>query len=435
MAGRRRRITASGGVIRPASGLTAALLVALALAACGGARHAAPKQPPPVGNRIAGRRLTVYVSAPMRGPSALSGQAVLNGATLALNRIHARIGRYRILLRSLDDVPVGGTAWNGAAATLAAQTAAANPTTIAYLGDLNSGATAVSLPILNRLGIAQVSPYSGAVGLTFDGPGSSPGEPQAYYPTSFRTFARVVPSDYVQARAQVAVQQQLGCTETYVLTDGEYDGAAASAAFTAVAQQRRLQLAKVTAYLPTASSYLALGQSIAASGANCLLVAAITGANAVALVKQVAAANPQVRLFATSGLAESGFVDPMQGGLPETLDSRLIISAPTGNPAAHNRLRSGFASAYGRAYGTVEPAASDGYAAMQLLIGAIRHATDNGKQTAERVRVAQALFEKREHASVLGRYRITKDGDTSLDSYDLYKVAGGALRYWKTVKG
>ena len=33
---------------------------------------------------------------------------------------------------------------------LAAQTAAANPTTIAYIGDFNSGASAVSIPILNR---------------------------------------------------------------------------------------------------------------------------------------------------------------------------------------------------------------------------------------------------------------------------------------------
>jgi branched-chain amino acid transport system substrate-binding protein len=412
-----------------------AVALALMLAGCGSSRHTAPKQPLPVGDRIAGSRLTVYVSAPMRGPSAPSGEAVMNGATLALDRIHARIGRYHILLRALDDVSVGKTAWNGAAATLAAQTAARDPTTIAYLGDLNSGASAVSIPILNRLGIAQVSPYSGAVGLTSDGPGSSPGEPQAYYPTTLRTFARVIPSDYVQAQVQVTIQRQLGCTDTYVLTDAEYDGAAASAAFTAVAQIRHLQVAKVADYIPTESSYTGLGQSIASSGANCALIAAITGSNAVALVTQVAAKNPRLRLFATSDLAESGFIDPAEGGIPTAVDGQLVITAPTGDQAAQSPAQRGFESAYRRVYGTVEPTAIDGYAAMQLLIRAIRHATDDGRRTAQRVLVARSLFGRREHASVLGRYRITADGDTSLESYDVYKVAGGALRYWKTVKG
>jgi ABC-type branched-subunit amino acid transport system substrate-binding protein len=239
----------------------------------------------------------------------------------------------------------------------------------------------------------------------------------------------------VQAQAQVTVQQQFGCTDTYVLTDGEYDGAAASAAFAAVAQMRHLHVAKVTAYVPTASNYTAVGRSIAASGADCVMIAAITGSNASALVTQIAAQNPQLRLFATSGLAEGGFVDPTEGGIPKSVDGQLVITAPTGDQAARSRAQRGFATAYRRVYGTVEPMAIDGYAAMQLLIGAIRHATDNGRRTAQRVRVAQALFGKREHASVLGRYRITGDGDTSLDSYDVYKVADGALRYWKTVKG
>ena len=49
------------------------------------------------------------------------------------------------------------------------------PTTIGYVGDLNSGASAISIPPLNRAGIPQVSPTSTAVGLTSSALGSFPG--------------------------------------------------------------------------------------------------------------------------------------------------------------------------------------------------------------------------------------------------------------------
>ena len=45
-----------------------------------------------------------------------------------------------------------------------AKTAAQDPSTIAYLGDLDSGATAVSLPLINAAGILQVSPASPYIG-------------------------------------------------------------------------------------------------------------------------------------------------------------------------------------------------------------------------------------------------------------------------------
>jgi branched-chain amino acid transport system substrate-binding protein len=415
-----RRVTASAAV------------VALAVAGCG--HHDAPDATP-TGNRIHGDRLTIYVSVPLIGPSAVSGRAVVDGATLAIDRVHARVGRYRITLKAVDDVPPGGLYWSGAATTLAAQTAAANATTIAYIGDFNSGASAVSIPILNRLAIAQISPYSSAVGLTSDGIGSSPGEPQAYYPTALRTFARVVPNDYVQAEAQVTLQQGLGCKATYVLSDGEYDGDSAKEAFLEVAQQRHLQVVAQQSYVPKPSSYPAIGQTVAADGADCLLISAISGRDAAELVTEIAEENPSLRLFATAGLAETSFTDPADGGVPTKIDRRLYVTAPTGNPSAGGALRQDFTRTYEQRYGTPEPAAIDGYEAMRLTLGAIERATDQGRHPAERERVVHALFATRRHASPLGRYSIERDGDTSLDTYDVYHVVDGALKYWETVRG
>ena len=70
--------------------------------------------------------------------------------------------------------------------------------TIAYIGDFSSGASAVSAPITNAAGILQVSPASTYGGLT-RADGGDKGEPEKYSPSGKLTFARVIPNDIVQA--------------------------------------------------------------------------------------------------------------------------------------------------------------------------------------------------------------------------------------------
>jgi branched-chain amino acid transport system substrate-binding protein len=317
---------------RAASALALAAVAAIALAGCG-ARSDKPVPLPP-GNRVAGENLTIYVSVPMYGPSAAAGKSVLRGARLALEG-NRKLGQYRVKLRWLNDANPRTGQWSPALTTRNAQAAAANANTIGYLGEFNSGASAITIPILNKLAIAQVSATSTAVGLTSDGLGSSPGEqPIDYDPTPRRTFARVVPGDLTQADVQVQLQKQAGCTTTYVLDDGEYDGSAMSATFDAVASQRGLTVIGKQSYVPGESSYLSVGQTIAQSGANCLLVSAITDTGAASVVARIAETDRTIKIFATSGLAESSFVTPIEGGVPTLIDHRLTITAAAGNPDA-----------------------------------------------------------------------------------------------------
>jgi branched-chain amino acid transport system substrate-binding protein len=88
------------------------------------------------------------------------------------------------------------------------------------IGELNSGASAVSIPILNEAGILQVSPANTAVGLTRS-EGAEPGEPDKYYPSGKRTYARVVPADHLQAAASAQYMKDNGCTSVYITHDQE----------------------------------------------------------------------------------------------------------------------------------------------------------------------------------------------------------------------
>ena len=100
-----------------------------------------------------------------------------------------------------------------------ARMAAHDPKAVFYIGEYNSGASEISIPILNRAGVPQVSPASTYVGSTTNEPGSLPGEPDKYYPTRRRTFLRIVPRDTIQAAALIDLMANDGCGKIAMAND------------------------------------------------------------------------------------------------------------------------------------------------------------------------------------------------------------------------
>jgi branched-chain amino acid transport system substrate-binding protein len=384
-------------------------------------------------NRIRGRTLTIYASAPLRGPSTVSGEAVINGAELALDQRHSRIGEYRVTLKVLDDATVARGGWDPGQTTINVRVAVLDPTTIGYVGDFNSGASAISIPPLNSAGIPQVSPTSSAVGLTSATLGAQPGEPLKYYPTRIRTFARVVPNDRIQAIAQVRVQQEMGCTDTYVLTDGEVDGSDAARSFVVAAQAAHLRLAGPQTFVRDATSYTSLAAGIAHVAPDCILIAADTESGAALLTTDLAKAMPTVKIFGSAGLAESTFADPAQGGIPLSVDPRVVITSPTLGLNEYPPSARAFNTAYERRFGPAEPDAILGYEAMSLMLSAIERATDKGTKAAARSAVRGAIFDTRDRHSVLGTYSIDANGDTSLRRYGVWGIVQGQLTFREAI--
>ncbi len=385
------------------------------------------------GDQIAGRTLTIYASVPLNGASRVNARAAIAGAGMALAEVHGRVGKYRIKFKALDDSTVQRGEWDPGQTTVNARLAVQDGTTAGYIGELNSGASAVSIPLLNRARIAQVSPASTAVGLTDAGPGASPGEPQKYYPSGVRTFVRLAPSDAIQARAQVRLQKSLGCRRTYVLDDGEVDGVDTASSFSEIAQSAGLQVAGVQAFDPKATDYSSLAAGVAQTGSDCVLLSAITESNAVLLTRQLATSLPKARLFGSAGVAESTYTDPLEGGIPANLDSRVLITGGTLDSAGYPQAGQRMLLSYTRRYGPPQPAAIYGYEAMSLLLNSIARATDNGSRTIRRSAVVAALFATRNRHSVLGSYSVGPDGATTLRRYGVYRVVGGRLSFWKAI--
>ncbi len=150
--------------------------------------------------------LTVYVSLPLHGERAAEGRAAADGARLALAGAGGRIGHFRLRARFLDDTG-GGARWDPVASAANARRASQDSTAIGFIGDLDSGATRVSLPITNQAEIPQISP--GAIGLDLTA--------ERYRPSDHQTFARVIPDAAVLDRAAARLAQRAGVPEGQVV--------------------------------------------------------------------------------------------------------------------------------------------------------------------------------------------------------------------------
>lgn len=389
----------------------------------------------PGANQIPGKRLVIYMSMPLHGASNALARSQVNAARLALGSVGGRVGRYRIVVHVLDDSTPQGEGWDPSQTTVNARLAARDPATVGYIGELNSGATAISIPVLNRAGIAQVSPASGAVGLTTQGPGASPGEPGKYYPTGVRTFARVVPNDAVEAEAQAGLEARAGCHSIFVLHDAEVDGSSTAITFALTAAARGLNVLGVQAFSAGAPDYSGLAGSVAQAGADCVLIAALDGPSAARLARDVAVELPDARIFAASTLAQPSFVDSARGGLAPAVASRVLLVDPALGASAYPPAARSMLAAYRAQFGPAPPGTVFGYAAMSLMLDVIRRATDGGREPPRRSKLLRALLARGVHQSVLGPYRLNGDGDTSLSSYGIYRIARGHLEFVRAAAG
>jgi branched-chain amino acid transport system substrate-binding protein len=407
----------------------AVLTAAVVAAGCGGDDDA-------TGGASGGaaRTLTVYSSLPLQGASKNQSEAIANGMKLALKQAGGKVGGHTIKYVPLDDSSAQAGAWTPEATQANARKAAQDDSAIAYLGEFNSGASAVSVPILNEVGLAQNGLTNTAVGLTTDEPGSSPGEPEKYYPSGQRHYVRIVPKDTIQGAALVTLMKQDGCSKTIMTNDKEVFGSGLARNIERSADEQGLELVGNQGIDKNAANYRSLAQGAKSRGADCMVYAGITANNAVQLFKDFAAAVPDAKLYGPDGIAESGFADPKEGGIPADVGARVKVVIATLPASEYPPEGQRFFDEYKTEYGDAnpDPYAIYGYEAMSLTLDAVKRAADEGG--VDRASVIEQLFATKDRESVLGTYSIDENGDTTLTDYGAYKIEDGALVFDGTIK-
>jgi branched-chain amino acid transport system substrate-binding protein len=406
----------------------ATLAVALCLNACEGtSRHGA--------GPVHGDVLNIYVSQPLQGLLAGDGRDLVRAERLALRQAKGRAGRFVVRMISLDDTSPKTLRWAPDVVVANARRAAQDGKTIAYIGEFDTGASAVAIPVLNETGILEVSPTDSVAGFTREF-GGVPGEPDKYYPTRDHNFARLVPPDDIQARVAV---EQFGDDDVervaIVTDDGQYGQAlglaierTANANGISVALRRRIDTLDDDHPPEEIVSKLApdLVSRIHDAGADAVIFATRALPAAPVLLREIHAADPALKLYATDALAVPAVVAALgPAGDATTLLSPALPAQVVGDAAKK------FAREFQAEYGVApSPYAAFGYEAMRSVLEAIESAGPKGN---DRSAVIETLLRAPERQSAIGPLRFDSRGDPTSDAYAAYGVRDGLLRFLRVV--
>ena len=363
--------------------------------------------------------LTVYVSAPLRGEHGAQGRDIADGARLALADAGGIAGEVEVELEVLDDTggPRGDAAWTPSAVAANARKAAQDSSAIAYIGDFESGATRISLPITNQALLPQVSAASTALDLV--GPPEGGTEvPELVQPSGERSFVRVIPDDGIQAEAAAAWARELGTRHADAVSDGSEFGDQMVEEFAEAASGLGIDVveSELRGDLPNRSELVYIGGA---------------GQGTALRVGFAATAFPDALLIATdallvdsSSLADVTEPHPSELAFTTSAESRLRLTAsaqdPEQLPPAGRDFAAAFEDEYSRRPG---PYAAYGYEAMALVLDAIQRA---GEEAEDRRAVLDELLATRDRESVLSTYSITAIGNTTLNAIAGYRLEAGA---------
>jgi branched-chain amino acid transport system substrate-binding protein len=356
-----------------------------------------------------------YSSLPLSGSTIAQTGPTVKGIELALKQAGNKAGSYSIKYTSLNDATAAAGQWTAEATSADARKAAADSKAVYYMGEFNSGASEVSMPILNHAGIAQDSPANTYVGLTASlAHVTAPGEPQKYFPTGKRTYTRIVPLDTIQGAADLDALKGAGCKKLAIFDDTQAYGAGLAAVLNATAKMYGIKVVKTSSDATVEPNYTSVAQAFASAGAQCVELSATTASvGGTAFVSAVHSALPHATILGPDGMCASAWVTTVP----------VLCTVATLDMKAYPGGKA-FLKAYKKAYGVAnpDPYSIYGYASAELGLHALSQVKAGLSGKTLQAAMVKSLFKTKNLKSVLGTYSINAQGDTTLTSYGLYRL-------------
>ncbi len=368
---------------------------------------------------------------PMQGASSHQTKQMVQAIEMILEQNHWKAGNITLQYQACDDSTAQAGTWDSATCSANANAYAQDTSVIGNIGTFNSGCAELEAPVLNRApggSVAMVSPANTWPGLTQKT--KTPGEPEKYFPTGKRSYARVVAADNFQGPALALTAQQLGVKSVYILDDKQAYGLGVATYFRDAAKKLGIQIKGFAAYnTKTGTNYQALMQQIGATHPDAIMVGGLVCENGGQLIKdKVSVLGPNtgnVKLLLPDGFTTQSTIDESGAKNAEGLYSSVAGVPPDQLKGAGATFVQDFTNKY-------HPDALDPYtpyaaAATQVLLNAIK-ASDGSRAS-----ISQHLFGVTVKDSVLGTFSIDQNGDTNQGSMTVDVAKGGKLVTYKVL--
>lgn len=368
---------------------------------------------------------------PMQGASSHQTKQMVQAIEMTLEQNHWKAGNVTLQYQACDDSTAQAGTWDSATCSANANAYAQDTSVIGNIGTFNSGCAELEAPVLNRApggSVAMVSPANTWPGLTQKT--KTPGEPEKYFPTGKRSYARVVAADNFQGPALALTAQGLGVKSVFILNDKQAYGLGVATYFRDAAKKLGIQIKGFTAYnTKTGTNYQALMQQIGATHPDAIMVGGLVCENGGQLIKdKVSVLGPNtgnVKLLLPDGFTTQSTIDEAGAKNAEGLYSSVAGVPPDQLKGAGATFVQDFTNKY-------HPDALDPYtpyaaAATQVLLNAIK-ASDGSRAS-----ISQHLFGVTVNDSVLGTFSIDQNGDTNQGSMTVDVAKGGKLVTYKVL--
>ncbi len=365
---------------------------------------------------------------PLQGANRALTTEMADAIELVLQQKEWKVGDLVVGYQSCDDSTAQAGSWDSAKCSSNARAYANNESVIGIVGTFNSGCAKLVIPVANRAPngpLAMVSPANTYPGLTEGGPGTEQGEPDNYYPTGTRNYARVVWNDQFQGAAGAQLAEELGLKKVFVLNDAETYGLGIATLFSSYAEKLGIQILGNQKWDKDASSYESLASRIKASGADSVFLGGIVCNNGGKLIKDLRAGlGPDVTLVGPDGWT------PISATIEGAGDAsnNMYITQP-GIPVdqlqgAGKEFVDAFQEEFGKA---PDPYTVYAAQAAVVLLDAVEVAGN------DRPKVAEELFNTDVSDGILGSFQIDENGDTTLGTVAVNQIKDGESTFVRTI--
>jgi branched-chain amino acid transport system substrate-binding protein len=297
----------------------------------------------------------------------------------------------------------------------------ATASVVAVIGTIDSGCAMSEIPIANRGGLAMVSEANTYVGLTQGGVGTARGEPDLYYPTGRRTYARLVGDDNVQGAADALYLQRQGLRRVYLLQDGQPYGRGIVASFTRAATRLGLIIVGTGTWTDDPSRFPALMKRVAAAKPDAVFLAGQGRADLIKAKVKYVGPNTAVKLVAPDGFASAPLYQGVGSTGPDGNGMVISVAAlpPEQLPAAGQRFITEFEAQNNLQQ--VDPYAPYVAAAAEVILDAL--ARSDGTRTD----VVKELFATHLDTTI-GPVSFDAHGDRIQATTTLFRVVDGVMQ-------
>lgn len=353
--------------------------------------------------------LRIYVSLPRQGANATTSKLIVKGLQAALAERDGRVAGRPLQLVHLNDAT--GPRWRPKMVRANAWRAIADRRSLAYVGELNSEASAIAEPILASARMTMFAPVSTSPSLTERLASGSK------RPVLFRSM----PTDADQAEALGIYLKRSGVRRFALVEDGALYGQGLAATVAAVARDHGIRMVAHRRANRNGKRLNALAKGLARHAPQAVLFSGSLSSAPAALFRALNREMPRALLFGGDALAHGAFARR----LSPALQRRVRLTAPRAKTPRHRAVALGL----GR---SPDPVTVFAYEGMRALLAAIERSGAAAMAPAGdifdlREAVRSAVFDGHRNRGLIGPWRIESNGDSSNRAFSAIRLRGNRL--------